>query len=263
MGSFLNVCIYRLPKCISILSPRSFCTNCNNKIAWYDNIPILSYLILGGRCRNCKSKISIQYIFVELFSGLITGWFYYFFIINGNKSLESVISYILLSYALVVITFIDIKYLIIPNTITYSGILIVAMLSIIFPGIYDSGDYVIHYLNISRIHSFISCILGMSVSGGLIFLTVFIGRYVFKKEAMGVGDAKLMCMIGGVIGWKLGIVVFFVAPFFGLFAAIPMWITKKTQLIPYAPFLSLATLIVISFQDYFVRIIETYIILFA
>lgn len=262
IGSFLNVCIYRIPRGKSILFPGSFCTACNIKISWYDNIPILSYLVLRGKCRYCKKTISIRYIFVELFCGLITGGLLQNFFLTGNKSLETVIIYILLTYILIIITFIDLKYLVVPNSLTYSGMIFVLVLSVIFPGIYDNTRLIItnsFFSQSSRLYSFLSSLLGMSVSGGIVFITAIAGRYIFRKEAMGMGDVKLMCMSGGIIGWKLGIVVFFIAPFFGLFMAVPMRIIKKAKLIPYAPFLSMSVVLVIFLQEYFTETIDIYI----
>lgn len=264
IGSFLNVCIYRIPLGKSILFPGSACTECNCKIPWYFNIPIFSYLILMGRCKYCKNYISVRYVFVELLSGLITGGLIYVFFVNGNISLETVIMYILLSYVLIIISFIDFEHLIVPNVITYSGIIFLLVISIVFPETYYFKILLNErFLNdVSRIHSFVICLTGMSISGGTVFITSLIGRLILKKEVMGLGDAKLMCVIGGIIGWKLGIAVFFVAPFFGLCMAIPMMIIKKTRVIPYAPFLSMAAILIIFFQDYFNSIIKIYSVLF-
>lgn len=264
IGSFLNVCIYRVPLGKSLLFPGSSCVKCNTKISWYDNIPVLSYLILLGKCRNCKTKISIRYVIVELISGLITGAFLYQFLISGNKSLEAVIIYVLLSYTLIVIAFIDIDYLIVPNAITYSGMILILVFSIVCPEIYYvkllEGNFALNQVN--RIDSIVVCLIGMAVSGGIVYLTAIIGKLILKKDAMGIGDAKLMCMCGGIIGWKLGIIVFFIAPFFGLLLAVPMLIFKNAKRIPYAPFLSLAILLVIFYDDYFINIIDLYASLF-
>ncbi|MGR3319169.1 MAG: prepilin peptidase [Candidatus Anammoxibacter sp.] len=262
IGSFLNVCIYRIPLDKSIIFPGSHCTKCNNMLSWYDNIPILSYLILKGRCRKCKSAISVRYVFVELFSGFITGGLLQLLFFSGNKSLEVVIVYIILCYLLIIITFIDLEYLIVPNSLTYSGMIFVLVLSIILPGIFNDNNFSItkSFLKGERIlDSFIFCLLGMLISGGIVFFTAIMGRIILKKDAMGIGDVKLMCMSGGIIGWKLGIVVFFIAPFFGICMAIPMIMKKNTRLIPYAPFLSLAIILVICMQSYFTEKIDVYV----
>lgn len=258
------MCIYRVPIGKSLLFPGSSCTKCGSPVAWYDNVPVLSYLILWGRCRKCKVGISFRYVIVELITGLITGGFTYVFLIKGNSPFETVILYVLLSYVLIVITFIDFDYLIVPNGITYSGMIFILGLSIICPDVYCvkllESDFSLTSIN--RLDSAILCLIGMGVSGGIVFATAVIGELVLKKEAMGIGDAKLMCMCGGIIGWKLGIVVFFIAPFFGLLMAIPMLIFKKANRIPYAPFLSLATLLVIFCSNYFTNIINMYVSLF-
>ncbi len=266
VGSFLNVCIYRIPEDMSIVYPGSSCLKCGKKISWYDNVPLLSYLILGGKCRNCKVKISIVYFIVELISGLLSGGLFYSFFLNGTGSFETAIVYILLSYALIVITFIDFKHQIIPLNITFGGIIIILLISVIIPETYCAKVLrdIFVLRPVSRLYSLKMCLLGISVSGGLIFVTEIFGRYIFKKEVMGRGDTYLMCMVGGVIGWKLGVVVYFTAPFFGLLMAIPVVIRKKAHSvpIPYGPFLSIAVILALFLRNYFLRIIDTYIIYF-
>ncbi len=267
IGSFLNVCIYRIPKGLSILFPGSVCTKCNSKISWYDNIPILGYLILRGRCRNCKEKFSVRYIFIEFFTGLITFLFLYYLFFSGSKPLETVIVYILLTYILIVITFIDFDYLIVPNSLTYSGMIFVLVISVLIPGIFEYnnnqlGTQYVSIYYVTRWHSLFNCLIGIIVSGGIVFATAIIGRCILKKDVMGIGDVKLMCMSGGIIGWKLGIIVFFIAPFFGILMAIPVMLKKNTRMIPYAPFLSIAIIVSIFFEDYFLGIVDSYIEMF-
>ncbi|MGR3177307.1 MAG: prepilin peptidase [Candidatus Anammoxibacter sp.] len=261
IGSFLNVCIYRIPKHKSIVFPCSFCTDCQGKIAWYDNFPIFSYIILAGKCRHCKASISARYIIVEICSALVTSGLIYLFIIRGDYSLPVAICYLILIYALIVVTFIDLEYMIIPNVITFPGMVVVLILSVIFPDIHNGkNDEIYSLLNIDgRLNSLVACIIGMLVSGGVILFAASAGRFFFRRESMGAGDVKLMCMVGGIIGWKLGLIIFFIAPFFGLFMAIPLKIIKKTKVIPYAPFLSLATVLVIFLGDYFINIVNIYI----
>ena len=208
----------------------------------------------------------MRYIFIEFFAGLITFLFLYFIFFPGIKPLETVIAYILLSYVLIIITFIDFDYLIVPNSLTYSGMILVLVASVLIPGIFDynnqTGTYYVSVHYVTRWHSLFNCLIGILVSGGIIFATAIIGKSILKKDVMGIGDVKLMCMSGGVIGWKLGIIVFFVAPFFGMVMAIPMMLKKNTRLIPYAPFLSMAIIVSIFFEDYFLGIIDSYIEIF-
>lgn len=261
-GSFLNVCIHRIPNGKSIIFPGSSCIKCGNSLKWYDNIPILSYLMLHGRCRRCRCNISIRYVLVELFTGLITAGLLYKLFFLGDKSLSVVIIYILLAHMLIVITCIDLEYMIIPNCLTYPGMAVIFTLSIILPGVFEETGSIVGDGNTiidGRVQSLLYSLYGFFVSGGIVYITAIAGRLVFKKESMGIGDVKLMCMAGGIIGWKLGVVVFFVAPFFGLLMAIPMKVIKNVQLIPYAPFLSFAILLVIFFQDFFTAYVDMYI----
>lgn len=262
-GSFLNVCIYRIPKKKSLVWPGSFCTNCNTAIKWYDNIPVLSYILLWGRCRICKTKISLRYPLVELLTGYVFVHLY-IFTQYGHESIYIYVCYLILCCLLIVSTFVDFELFIIPNEITYIGVPLALILSIIFPGLHNAQDTMRDFslIGIHRLDAFIASFTGMVVGGGLIYLCSFFGKLILKKEAMGLGDVKLMCMVGGIVGWKLAVAVFFVAPFFGLIMAIPMLISRKSRMIPYGPFLSIATLVCILMQDYFIGFINLYIKIF-
>lgn len=265
VGSFLNVCIYRIPKKKSLVSPRSFCPNCNTPIGWYANVPVLSYLLLWGRCRTCKVKISIRYPLVELLTGYIFVHLYYVFIQYRQESPCIFLCYIALCSALIISTFVDLELLVIPNEVTFVGIPLVLVLSVIYPGLHDAQNTLRNFslTGVCRLDTLIASIIGMLVGGGLIFLCSILGKWILKKDAMGFGDVKLMGMIGGVTGWKLAVSVFFVAPFFGLLMAIPVLLFKKRHLIPYGPFLSLAALVCILMQDYFIGLVNVYVQLFV
>jgi leader peptidase (prepilin peptidase)/N-methyltransferase len=231
VGSFLNVCIYRLPRKESIIHPRSFCPHCKHKIVWYDNIPFLSYIILKRRCRYCKRIISFRYFLVEL----ITASLFLFLFMQFGLSVSFWI-YVILFSSLIVVSFIDIDIQEIPDEISLSGIVIGLIISFIFPQLQVQSSH-----QLALLHSF----LGVLVGGGSIYITGLIGNAIFKKESMGGGDVKLMAMIGAFIGWKLVLLTFFVAPFLGTAVGIVLKIKEGRSLIPYGPFLSLAALIAI------------------
>ncbi|MCF6156054.1 MAG: prepilin peptidase [Candidatus Brocadia sp.] len=260
IGSFLNVCIYRIPRKRSLVLPRSFCPDCHAPIRWYDNIPVFSYLLLRGRCRACKARISVRYLFVELLTGYVFAHLY-LFVQYRYESPCIFIGYAVLSCALIISTFVDLELLVIPNEVTFVGIPLSLVLSVVCPGLHNEPNTLRNFslVGISRLDMVIASLLGMLAGGGLIFLCSVLGKWIFKKDAMGFGDVKLMGMVGGIVGWKLAVAIFFVAPFFGLFMGIPALLFKKTHLIPYGPFLSLATLVCIFFQDYFLGIINVYI----
>ncbi|GAF68030.1 unnamed protein product, partial [marine sediment metagenome] len=174
VGSFSNVCIYRIPRNESIVYPASHCPKCRTTIKLIDNIPLLSYVILKGRCRNCKSKISIQYPIVELLTGLI----YLIIYLTYGLSVQTLI-YIILSSALIIIAFIDLNEQIVPDVISLPGIVIGFIISFFVPYI-----------------SYINSALGVVVGGGIILIIGLAGSVIFKKEAMGGGDVKLAAMIG-------------------------------------------------------------------
>jgi len=226
IGSFLNVCIYRMPRNESIVSPGSRCVSCKKPIPWYDNIPLLSYVLLRGRCRSCRVKISPRYFFVELISALCFLILFMHFRFNYIFWIYS-----LLASGLIVITFIDLEFQIIPDSITIAGIFAGLLLSIIFPGVQGAFTWK---------RAFLNSISGVLIGGGLIYLTGVLGQLAFKKESMGGGDVKLMAMLGAFLGWKMAVLIFFLAPFFGAPAGIYVKFIKKEDIIPYGPYISLA-----------------------
>lgn len=247
IGSFLNVCIYRMPLEKSVVSPRSYCPQCKKTIPWYDNIPMLSYIILLGRCRSCKARIPFRYFLVELFTA---GLFLVLFKLY-NFSLDFFIYAIFVS-GLIVATFVDIQHRIIPDEISVGGIVVGLLLGAVKGLHFNPLAYGFRPL--------VQSLLGIIVGGGIIYLTGAIFNFfyfdVFKKplidgekEAMGGGDVKLLAMIGAFLGWKAAILTFFLAPFFGAVIGIAHLLIKKDHTIPYGPFLSLAALISFFWLD--------------
>ena len=237
VGSFSNVCIYRIPKNESIVFPASHCPKCRSKIKPVDNIPLLSYILLKGRCRNCKSKISIQYPIVEFLSGLI----YLIIHLTYGLSIQSLI-YIILSSALIIIAFIDLNEQIVPDVISLPGIVAGLVLSFFVPYI-----------------SFIDSALGIVAGGGIILIIGLAGSAIFKKEAMGGGDVKLAAMIGAFLGWKYIIISLFLGFFLGALAGIILIISKirsKEDAVPFGPFIVMGSLITLLWGE---KIISWYI----
>lgn len=235
IGSFLNVCIYRMIRKESIIRPGSHCPHCKQGIAWYDNIPLISYIFLAGRCRHCQKKISLRYILVELLTALL----FLFLLHYAGLSLVFWIYAAFIS-SLVVVSFIDIEIQEIPDEISLSGIVIGLALSAAFPVLQHT---------LSHKTAFLRSFLGIFAGGGAIYLTGMIGDAIFKKETMGGGDVKLMAMVGAFIGWKFALLTFFIAPFFGSVVGIILKIKEGKSLIPYGPFLSLGALISIVWGE--------------
>jgi len=247
VGSFLNVCIHRLPLEESIVSPSSHCPKCKKPISWYDNIPLLSYIILEGKCRFCKEEISFRYFLVEL----LTAMFFLLFFNRFGLSFEFFF-YIILVSGLTVATFVDIQHRIIPDEISIGGIVVGFLLTII-----KSLKLRPVAWNMQPV---LNSFLGIIIGGGIIWLTGFLFDLVYFKllknppiqgetESMGGGDVKLMAMIGAFLGLKGVLITFFIAPFFGASVGLINMLVKKDHLIPYGPFLSLAAVISIFWAD--------------
>ncbi|MBW2604652.1 MAG: prepilin peptidase [Deltaproteobacteria bacterium] len=231
IGSFLNVCIYRLPSSTSIINPsRSFCPQCNSAIQFYDNIPVFSYLWLKGRCRNCKAPISLRYPLVELMTGILAVAIFFMF----GLTPEGVVYFVLIS-SLLVITFIDIDHKIIPDIISLPGIPMGIAASFVLPAM-----------------TFKSSLLGLLAGSGSLFLVAWTYSLITRKEGMGGGDIKLLGMIGAFIGWKGVIFTIFVASLAGTFVGMIVMLLKGKNLkfaIPFGPFLSIGAMSFIFFGE--------------
>ncbi|MGC9102821.1 MAG: prepilin peptidase [Desulfurella sp.] len=225
-GSFLNVCIYRIPRGISIITPPSSCPTCDTPIKWYDNIPLLSYIILKGKCRNCKSKISLKYPIIEIFGGLIALGVFLKFGLSLNT-----IFWIIFGYCLLVLSFIDLELFIIPDIINIL-LLVFGILFVIFNGKITEG------------------LIG-GVFGFILFYSVAkIFSKILKQEALGFGDVKLLGVIGVWLGWVGVVYTIFFASFIGSIVGILLVAlfgkTFKAK-IPFGPFLALSAFSYIFF----------------
>lgn len=243
IGSFLNVCIYRLPRGESIVMPPSSCPNCKRNILWYDNIPVVSYLLLGARCRFCKARISFRYFLVEVLTAIFLVLLYAAF----KEDMARFYAYSVLGCCLIVATFVDFEINEIPDEVSIGGLVVGLVLSFAFPSIFAGG--------MSNLSSLRESAIGALAGGASIYLMGFFGELVFKKEAMGGGDVKLMAMIGAFLGWRLVIFTFFLAPLFGSIVGLILKIRDGREIIPYGPYLSLAAIVAIFFGN---RILGTF-----
>lgn len=224
IGSFLNVCIYRLPKEESVVKPGSHCPYCQKPIRFYDNIPILSYILLKGKCRYCQASISIQYPIVEAVTALSS-----FFIFKTFGITLSYLYYFLFVSALIAITVIDLHHQIIPDVISLPGIVIGVLGSLIIPQI-----------------TFWDSLIGMIAGGGSLFLVATGYQWLFKREGMGGGDVKLLAMIGAFLGWKAVILTILLSSLIGSMIGIIIMLIKGKDFkyaIPFGPFLALGAVI--------------------
>ena len=232
-GSFANVCIYRLPLEKGVVSGRSYCPKCKELITWRDNIPLISYFLLGGNCRKCKKKISSQYILVEFLSILFFIIIYYLYGITLTTVLLMI-----LSLSFIIIFFIDLKHFIIPNEITFP------MMAL---GFVKSFDPNLNSLFPNYVNSLIGGLFGYSI----IWLIIFFYKVLRNKEGMGLGDAKLFSVIGFWFGWVAIPFVIFSSSIIALSSVIPSLLKKNKTLsseIPFGPFIILGCLAFIIFK---------------
>lgn len=231
IGSFLNVCIYRVPLKLSIAQGRSFCPECKSKIAWYDNLPLLSFLFLGAKCRNCRRPISWVYPAVELISAALFCLAFWKFGLGWQF-----FSSLALISALIVISLVDLKHQVIPDLISLPGIFLGVAFSFFIPGF-----------------SWLNSVMGVLVGGIFFYLMAIGGELLFKKESLGGGDIKLAAMLGAFLGWKKLLLVFFISSFLGALVGLSLILALKQfrskRIIPFGPFLALAAVLVIFVGD--------------
>ena len=241
VGSFLNVCIYRLPLEQSIVRPGSHCRACKHPIAWYDNVPILSFLALGAKCRHCRAPIALRYPLVEVLTGLAT-----VAVVSRFGVQAPSLIYLAFVWALIAASFIDLDYRIIPDEISLGGLAIGLIISPLVPQLHGSASWLIALKR--------SCI-GALVGGGLLYVTGVLGTLAFKKEAMGGGDVKLLAMAGSLLGWQAVTLAFFLAPLLAIGPGLAVLLLRKSHEIPYGPFLAAALLVALFGGDAVLRLL--------
>ena len=247
IGSFLNVCIYRLPEGGSLWRPASHCPQCKHPIRWYDNVPILSYVLLRGRCRDCGARISPQYLIVEALTGALFALLTVTFLSRGEPPSCTII-YLVLTCVLIVASFIDLKHMIIPDELTIAGMILAPILSLAFPALHQFEGARRHaeaLVSNARLNGLIHSLIGMAAGAGFIYLVGLLGKLLFRKEAMGLGDVKFMGMVGGFFGWKLVMLTNLIAPVYGAVFGLILLALKGEHHIPYGPFLSLSAVTVL------------------
>ena len=219
VGSFLNVCIHRLPRGKSIVWPASACPACGRELSWFENVPIISYTLLGGRCRSCRAPISMRYPVVELVTALLfaaCAWAY------GPTLLF--VSRVLFGSALVVLFAIDLEHHLLPNVVTLPGIIVGFVFSLFLPP------------------GWVDSLIGLVVGGGGLFL-IAEGYYRLRREeGLGMGDVKMLAMIGAFLGWKLTIVTLMMASLAGSIIGVLLIATRRGDMkyaLPFGTFLAL------------------------
>lgn len=260
VGSFLNVVIHRVPNEESIIFPNSACPNCKSAIKPYDNIPILSWLILRGRCRNCKEKISSRYPAVELLTALI------FLLVYRQIGFTAFLPVCLIFVASVVaLIFIDAENMILPNVITYPLLVFALLIRLIFPLFSGAAFFPdIKTFPLNRLEdypvwlvSLIGAILGGLVGGGSLWLVGEIWKRLRGIDAMGLGDVKMMFAVGALLGWRLTILSIFLGAFSGAVIGVFVIARQKNKdlqtQIPFGIFLGIGSIISLLFGEQLIK----------
>lgn len=229
LGSFINVCIYRLPRGESVAYPASHCPVCQTAIRAHQNIPVISFILLGGRCGTCGIQISWKYPLVEALHGVA-----FLFIFQQFGPTLNTLIYCLFFAALVAVTFIDLSHRIVPDQITLPGMVIgvVCASTVLPPGM-------------------LSSLIGLFAGGGIFYLVAVLSLAILKKEGMGGGDIKLIAMIGAFLGWKGMLLTIFLAACSGSFIGILLILAQgrdRAEPIPFGPFLALGAVVALFWE---------------
>lgn len=232
VGSFLNVCIYRIPREESVVHPRSHCPQCGKMIAWYDNIPLVSYVALRAKCRNCGLHISSRYFLVELLTAVL------FLLVWLRYGLHVVTPvYWLIISGLVLGTFVDFEHMIIPDRVSLGGMVSGLICSALAPSLHGEAEW---------LGSVIASLIGLAAGSGSLYAVGVLGKLAFKKDAMGLGDVKLLGGLGAFLGWQAVVFTIMLSSLMGSIVGLCLIASRKKEFqsrIPYGPYLALAAVI--------------------
>jgi leader peptidase (prepilin peptidase)/N-methyltransferase len=262
IGSFLNVVVHRVPLEESIVFPNSRCPSCGAAIAFYDNIPVLSYVVLGAKCRHCKEHISFRYPAVELLTAAL------FVAVAWHDGLIAALPFdLVFASALLALVFIDAEHMILPNVITYPGIVFAVVARIVIPYLsatphFDDLPSLSHGAFAGMplwVTSLVGALIGALLGGGSLWLMGWTWEKLRGIEAMGLGDVKMMFMVGAYLGWRLTILTIFIGVFtgsiIGIFLMVRSGQRNMQMLLPFGVFLGLGAIGALLFG---VPIVEWY-----
>jgi len=246
IGSFLNVCVYRIPRELSVVAPRSFCPACKKQIPWFCNVPIFSYVLLRGKCRFCGAGISPRYVLVEILTALLfllAALKCSFLAQNPVLGLAPVTDcrlvpvYWFVFSGLLLGTFVDMEHMIIPDRVTLGGIVAGLAISVVLPSLHGATRV---------LPALLASLGGLGLGWGLMWSVAFFGRLLFRKDAMGFGDVKLLGAIGAFLGWRAVLFTVMLSSLAGSLTGISMVLLGRKEMqsrIPYGPFLALAAVV--------------------
>ncbi len=261
-GSFLNVVIHRVPRGESVVFPGSACPGCGRSIAAYDNIPVISWLVLGGKCRGCKTSISARYIGVELLTGVV------FSLVTWQIGFNAFLpSALIFAFAIIPLIFIDAEHMILPDVITYPLFIFAIAARIIYP-VFFSGEYFSDLRHFPMTEfagwpplasSLVAAAIGAAVGGGSLWLVGALWKVLRGVDAMGLGDVKMMFGVGAFLGWRLTLLAIFLGAFAGAIAGVMLIAGRKKDdmqsQLPFGIFLGIGSLVAMLFGD---RLVEWY-----
>ena len=264
LGSFLNVCAHRIPIGLSIISPPSFCPNCEVRIPWKNNLPIFSWLILKGHAKCCGEPISLRYLFVEVATALLFGYFFHRYF--QNHDLAELCVGCFLGWVLLAVIVTDAETMMIPDRFSMGGAMAGLIFSVIFPCLHGYGY---SQLPEERILSGIDALIGLLVGSSVMYWIGATAEKGLGKEALGQGDVKLMGCIGAFFGWEVAVFIIFAGASIGTAVVIPFMVLqnfkKKSSKqdppedqiswgreIPFGPYLAIATLLYLGGMNHWV-----------
>lgn len=239
VGSFLNVCIARIPEGLSIVSPPSRCPRCGHPIRFFDNVPLLSFLLLGGKCRDCRGRISFRYPLVELLTAVMAGLLFQKY--GLTPAFPAAFVFVC---TLIVISFIDLDRQIIPHVLSLSGIPLFAVLAVLF-------------MEMTVVDVFLGVMIGAAV---LYFVAVYY-EALTGREGMGGGDVNLLAMLGGFLGWKSLLFILLVSSLLGALVGLVFILFKGKDMkyaVPFGPFLCVAAVVYLFFGEHLVAVLLTF-----
>jgi len=237
-GSFLNVCIYRIPAELSVVKPRSRCPKCMTNLSWRDNIPIFGWLMLRGQCRYCKAPISARYPFIELLTAVLFTWVWLKFppVADGGLDFRFA-AYWLLVFGLILGSMVDIDEMWLPDRCTIGGMIVGPLLGLLIPAMHGTDS---HWIGLIR------SLIGLAFGFGMLWSISFFGRLMLKKDAMGFGDVKLMGALGAFLGFQSVVFIVFVSSLLGSIIGVSLIALGQKEWqsrIPFGPYIALAALI--------------------
>jgi len=218
VGSFLNVCIYRLPRHVSIVTPPSACPSCRRPLAWYENVPVIAYLVLGGRCRTCGAPFGRRYVIVEAITAatfVAATWYF-------GPGLP-LVSRLVFACALIVLFAIDLEHHLLPNVITLPGIVAGLVFSVL-------------------LHQWTDSLLGILLGGGSLLVLFYAWLWLRKEEALGMGDPKMLAMIGSFLGWRMTLLTLILGSLSGSIVGVALIATgrgHRKSMLPFGCFLAI------------------------